>query len=108
MYTYLTQVQVWTYVLVRVHNRGEYLISICPIKMSLSSNSVYSSVFTYNPYVLTGPYRYLTFMASVEPHRTMCIPDYISISIVGFGDSTHTYKVDTPTSHQKQTCYPSP
>ena len=33
----------------RVHNREEsYLISICP--------SVYSTVFTHNPYVLNRPY----------------------------------------------------
>ena len=39
-----------------------------PYQMSPSSNSVYSSVFTYNPYVLTRLYRHLTFVALIGPH----------------------------------------
>jgi len=32
------------------------------------SNSLYSSVFMYNLYVLTRPYWHLTFVALIEPH----------------------------------------
>ena len=66
--------------------------------MSPSSNSVYSSVFTYNPYVLTRPYRHLTFVASIEPHRITCISHDISVSI----DRARACRMDTP-SRQKQT-----
>jgi len=52
--------------------------------MSPLSNSVYSSVFTYNPYVLTRPYRHLTFVALIELHRITCVSHDISILIVGF------------------------
>ena len=45
--------------------------------MSPSSNSVYSSVFTYNPYVLIRPYRHLTFMALIGPHWIMCVSHLI-------------------------------
>jgi len=37
----------------------------------------------------------------------MCILYDISISIVGFGDWACACRLDTPTSHQKQICYPS-
>ena len=67
--------------------------------MSPSSNSVYSSVFTYNPYVLTRPYRHLTFVASIEPHRITCVSHDISVSI----DRARACRMDTP-SHQKRTC----
>ena len=64
--------------------------------MSPSSNSVYSSVFTYNPYVLTRPYRHLTFVASIEPHRIICV-SHISVSI----DRARVCRMDTP-SRKKQ------
>ena len=37
----------------------------------------------------------------------MCILLDISVLIVRFGDWVHACRVDTPTSHQKQTCRPS-
>jgi len=52
--------------------------------MNLLSNSVYSSAFTYNPYVLTRPYRHLTFVALIEPHKITCVSHDISVLIVGF------------------------
>ena len=67
--------------------------------MSLLSNSVYSSVFTYNPNVLTRWYRHLTTKALIEPHQIMCVTLDISVFIVRFGDRAHTCRVDTPTSH---------
>jgi len=77
-------------------------------KMSLSSNSVYSIVFTYNPYVLTRPYWHLTFKALIGPH---CIASHafhkIIVLIIGFGDWAHTCKMDTLTSCQKWTHHPS-
>ena len=60
--------------------------------MSPSSNSVYSSVFTYNPYVLTRPYRHLTFVASIEPHCITCISHDISVLI----DRARACRMDTP------------
>ena len=66
--------------------------------MSPSSNSVYSSVFTYNPYVFTRPYQHLTFVASIEPHRITCISHDISVSI----DRACACRMDTP-SCQKRT-----
>ena len=66
--------------------------------MSPSSNSVYFSVFTYNPYVLTRPYRHLTFVASIEPHRITCVSHDISVSI----DRARACRMDTP-SRQKRT-----
>ena len=66
--------------------------------MSPLSNSVYSSVFMYNPNVLTRPYRYLTTKASIEPHHITCILLDISILIVTFGDQACACSADTPTS----------
>ena len=75
--------------------------------MSLLSNSVYSSVFTYNPNVLTRRYRHLTTKASIEPHHITCVTLDISVLIVRFGDRAHACRVDTLTSHQKRTRHPS-
>ena len=75
--------------------------------MSLLSNSVYSSVFTYNPNVLTSPYQHLITKGSIELHHIMCVSLDISILIVRFGDQAHTCRVDIPTSCQKQICCPS-
>ena len=46
-------------------------------------------------------------MASIELHRMMCVSHDISISIVGFGDRACAWRMDTPTSHHKQTRHPS-
>jgi len=54
--------------------------------MSPLSNSEYSSIFMYNPYVLTRSYRNVTFVALIVPHHITCILHDISISIVGVGD----------------------
>ena len=51
--------------------------------MSPLSNSVYSSVFTYNPYVLT--YQHLTTKPLIELHHIKCVSLDISILIVRFG-----------------------
>ena len=59
--------------------------------MSLLSNLVYSSVFTYKPYVLTRPYRHLTTKALIEPHHIMCVS--LDILIVRFGDQAHACRV---------------
>ena len=50
--------------------------------MSPLSNSVYSSVFTYNPNVLTRRYQHLTTKASIEPHHITCVTLDISVLIV--------------------------
>jgi len=68
--------------------------------MSPSSNSVYSSVFTYNPYVLTRPYRHLTFVASIEPHRITCVSHDISVSI----DQARACRMDTPNRQKRTRC----
>ena len=70
--------------------------------MSPLSNSVYSSVFMYNPNVLTRRYRHLTTKASIEPHDITCVTLDISVLIVRFGDRAHACRVDTPTSHQNE------
>ena len=70
--------------------------------MSPLSNSVYSSVFTYNLNVLMRQYRHLTTNASIEPHQITCVTLNISVFIVTFGDRAHTYRVDTPTSHPRK------
>ena len=70
-------------------------------------NSVFSSVFTYNPNVLTRKYQHLTTKALIEPHHITCISLDISVLIVRFGDPAHTCRVDIPTSHQKRTRHPS-
>ena len=70
--------------------------------MSPLSNSVYSSVFTYNPNVLTRQYRHLTTKASIELHHITCVSLDISILIVRFGDQPHACRIDTPTSHQNE------
>ena len=69
--------------------------------MSLLSNSVYSSVFMYNPNVLTRQYRHLTTKALIEPHQITCITLNISVLIVRFGDRAHACRVDTRTSHPR-------
>ena len=69
--------------------------------MSPLSNSVYSSVFTHNSYVLTRPYQQLTTKALIELHYITCVSLDISTLIVRFGDRACAYRVDTPTSHQK-------
>ena len=75
--------------------------------MNTLSNSVYSSVFTYNPNVLTRPYQHLTTKVSIEQHHITCVSLDISILIVRFGDWAHVCGVDNPMSHQKQICCPS-
>ena len=70
--------------------------------MSPLSNSVYSSVFTYNPYsyVLTRPYQHLTTKTLIEPHHITCVSLDISILIVRFGDQTCTRRVHISMNHQ--------
>ena len=73
--------------------------------MSLSNNSVCSSVFTYNPYVLTRPYQHLTIMDMIGLHLITWVShniQSISVSIVGFGDCACTCKMDIPMSCHKQ------
>ena len=70
--------------------------------MSLLSNSVYSSVFMYNPNVLTKRYRHLTTKASIEPHHITCVSLDTSVLIMRFGDRACLCRVDTPTSHQNK------
>ena len=72
--------------------------------MSPLSNSVYSSVFTYNPNVLTRPYQHLTTKALIEQHHITCISLDISVLIVRFGDRACACIVNTPT---KRTHRPS-
>ena len=81
--------------------------TVWPIKNVPLSNSVYSSVFTYNPHVLTRSYRYLTIRTSIEPHHIMCISLDINALIARFGDQVCVCKLDTLTSHQKQIHCPS-
>ena len=69
--------------------------------MSPLSNSVYSSVFTYNPNVLMRRYRHLTTKALIEPHHITCITLNISVFIVRFGDRARVCSVDTPTSYPR-------
>ena len=73
--------------------------------MSLPSNSVYSSVFTYNPNVLTRPYRHLTTKALIELHHITRVSLDISVLTVGFGDRACACRVDTPKRLQKQSCH---
>ena len=75
--------------------------------MSLLSNSVYSSVFMYNPNMLTRQYSHLTTKASIELHHITCVSLDISVLIVRFGDRAHTCRADTPTTHQNRTRHPS-
>ena len=70
--------------------------------MSLLSNSVYSSVFTYNSNVLTRLYRHLITKALIKPHHITCVLLDVSVLIVRFGDQARACKVDTPTSHQNK------
>ena len=74
--------------------------------MSLLSNSVYSSVLTYNPKVLTRRYRHLTTKASIKPHHIMCVTLDIGVFIVRFGDRARACRVDTPTSHPRMNLPP--
>ena len=69
--------------------------------MSPLSNSVYSSVFMYNPNVLTKWYRHLTTKASIQPYQITCVTLNISVFIVRFGDQACVCRVDTPTSHPR-------
>ena len=69
--------------------------------MSLLSNSVYSSVFTYNPNVLMRPYRHLTTKASIEPHHIMCVTLDISVFIVRFSRPSTRVQCKYTASHQK-------
>ena len=71
--------------------------------MGPSSNSLYSSIFTYNSSVLTRPYRHLTFVPLTVLHQNACISHDICISIVGFGDRACACRIHTPKSRQKQT-----
>ena len=66
--------------------------------MSPLKNSVYSSVFMYNPNVLTRWYRHLTTKALIELHQITCITLNISVFIVRFGDRARACRVDAPTS----------
>ena len=75
--------------------------------MSPLSNSVYSSIFTYNSNVLTRPYQHLTTKALIEPHHITCVLLEISIFIVRFEDRACACRVDIPTSHRKRTHRPS-
>ena len=70
--------------------------------MSPLSNSVYFSVLTYNPNVLTRWYQHLTTKATIEPHYITYISLYISVLIARFGDPARVCRVDTPTSHQNK------
>ena len=70
--------------------------------MSPLSNSVYFSVFTYNPNVLTRQCRHLTTKALIELHHIMCVSLDISVLIARFGDQARVCRVDTPTSHQNE------
>ena len=69
--------------------------------MSPLSNSVCSSVFTYNPNVLTRRYQHLTTKGLMEPHHITCVTFDISVFIVRFGDQACACRVDTPTSHPR-------
>ena len=78
--------------------------------MSLSNNSVYSSVFTYNPCVLTRPYKHLTIMDMIGLHQITWVShniQSISVSIVGFGDCACTCKINIPMSCHKQISHSS-
>ena len=61
--------------------------------MSPLSNSVYSSVFMYNPNVLTRSYQHLTTKVSIELHHITCVSLDISVLIVRFGDRAHACRV---------------
>ena len=74
--------------------------------MSPSGNSVYSSVFMYNPNVLTRWYQHLTTKASIEPHHITCVTPYISAFIVRFGDRACVCRVDATTSHPRMNLPP--
>ena len=74
---------------------------------SYTSNSVYSSVFTYNSNVLTRPHWHLTTKALIEPYHITCVSLNISVLIVRFEDQICVCSVDTPTSHQRWTHHPS-
>ena len=74
--------------------------------MSPLSDSVYSSVFTYDPNVLTRWYRHLNAKVSIEPHHITCVTLDISVLIVRFGDRACACRVDTPTSHLRMNSPP--
>ena len=79
--------------------------------MSPLSSSVYSSIFTYNPYVLISSYQYFTFLASIGPHQITCISHIILALWMKHLEIVHKHvkwlHLYTPTSCQKQTCQPS-
>ena len=75
--------------------------------MSPLSNSVYSSVFTYNPNVLTRWYQHLTAKASIEPHSITCITLDIIVLMVRFGDRARACRVDTLQAIRERTRRPS-
>ena len=56
--------------------------------MSPLSNSVYSSVFTYNPNVLTRQYHHLTTKASIELDQITCVTLNITVFIEIWRPST--------------------
>ena len=92
-----------------VSNWNLYYISVTNLVMcdTYQYSEVYSSVFTYNPNVLTRRYQHLTSKASIEPHHLTCISLDISVLIVRFGDRARACRVDTPTSHRKRARRPS-
>ena len=53
--------------------------------MSPLSNSVYSSVFPYNPNVLMRQYQHLTTKSLIELHHITCVTLDNSVFIVRFG-----------------------
>ena len=83
----------------RVHK--EKRVSNFYVSYQKSVWSVYSSVFTYNPYVLTRPYLHLSSAALIELHHITYISLDISILIVRFGDWAHTCRVDAPQKRTK-------
>ena len=74
--------------------------------MSPLSNSVYSSVITYNPNVLMRWYQHLTNKASIEPYHITCVTLEITVFFVRFRDRTRACRVDTPTSHPRMNLPP--
>ena len=81
-------------VILRVRNREEsILLPYTLSKMSPLSTSVYSSVFTYNPNVLTRRNRQLTTKTSIELHHVTCVLLDTSDLFVRFGDLAHSCRV---------------
>ena len=62
----------------------------------------------YNPYVLTRPYRHLTFVASIVLHRIPHMSSTIILAIRLWDlETIQAYRMNIPTSRQKQTHHPS-